>query len=68
MGGGYCGPGQSACSLNEFNTTTVCPFSRQGRPGVPGQYRLKREAQLYTGSNMYGGEFQYCHSIGNHSK
>ena len=41
----------------------MCPFSRPGRPGVPGQYRGKREAQIYAGGANYGGEFQYCNPI-----
>ena len=47
--GGGCGPGQSACSLNEFNFTSVCPYARRG----------KREAQTFDDGMGYGGEIGY---------
>ena len=54
--GGSCGPGQSACALNEFNFTSTCPYS-QGQPmNIDYNNRGKREAQMYGGN----------HEINNH--
>ena len=49
--GGSCGPGQSACALNEFNFTSTCPYS-QGQPmNIDYNNRGKREAQMYGGNH-----------------
>ena len=58
--GGSCGPGQSACALNEFNFTSTCPYS-QGQPmNIDYNNRGKREAQMYGGNHEIS-DLMYIH-------